>query len=121
MFRTAISLGLVAVLVALVSSPIAHVVKITGLLLTPKSTVLADTDGPFYIEDTVHCEDVHHYRPANLLLTACEDSKTTRFSWFPPLGNFARPPTVPGSIHVVDPKVRNTGLTSGYMLIKNRR
>lgn len=103
---TAFTLGLVAIIIALIAGPVTHVAKITGLLLTPSPTLLGEGEGPIYIEDTIHCEDVHHHRPANLLFVACEDSKTTRFGWFPPLANFARPPTSPGSIHVVDPKVR---------------
>ncbi|KAJ5154130.1 uncharacterized protein N7500_009569 [Penicillium coprophilum] len=96
------SLGLVA-LVAFLAGPISHFVQIAGVFLTPNSTVLGEGQGPIYIEDTVHCEDVHHYRPANLLFTACEDDKSTRFSWFPPIGNLL-PLMTQGSIHVVDPK-----------------
>lgn len=102
-FGTVISLGLVA-LVAFLAGPISHFVHITGFFLTPNSTVLGQGEGPIHIEDTIHCEDVHHYRPANLLFTACEDNKSTRFSWFPPLGSLL-PLTAQGSIHVVDPKV----------------
>jgi hypothetical protein len=101
---TVFSLGLVA-LVAFLAGPISHFVQITGVFLTPNSTVLGESQGPIYIEDTIHCEDVHHYRPANLLFTACEDNKNIRFSWFPPLGHLL-PLTAQGSIHVVDPKVR---------------
>lgn len=105
LFRTTFGLGLLVALVAFVVGPVKHIVKIGGVFLTPNPTVLGEGQGPIRIEDTIHCEDVHHYRPANLLFTACEDYKDTRFSWFPPLGNFV-PPTTRGSIHVVDPKVR---------------
>ncbi|CAG8905208.1 unnamed protein product [Penicillium egyptiacum] len=97
-----INLGLIA-LVAFLAGPISHFVHITGFFLTPNSTVLGEGQHPIYIEDTIHCEDVHHYRPANLLFTACEDDKTRRFSWFPPLGSLV-PLKAQGSIHVVDPK-----------------
>ncbi|KAJ5372168.1 hypothetical protein N7517_004174 [Penicillium concentricum] len=101
-FGTVSTLGLVA-LVAFLAGPINHFVQIAGVFLTPNSTVLGEGQGPIHIEDTIHCEDVHHYRPANLLFTACEDDNSTRFSWFPPLGNLL-PLTTQGSIHVVDPK-----------------
>ena len=101
-----LGLGLVA-LVAFLAGPISHFVQIAGIFLTPNSTVLAEGQGPIYIQDTIHCEDVHHYRPANLLFTACEDEKSSRFSWFPPIGNF-RPVATQGSIHVVDPKVTSS-------------
>ncbi|KAI2675823.1 hypothetical protein CBS147332_8801 [Penicillium roqueforti] len=97
-----VGLGLVA-LVAFLAGPISHFVQIAGVFLTPNPTVLAAGQGPIYIQDTIHCEDVHYYRPANLLFTACEDDKSTRFSWFPPIGHFL-PVTTQGSIHVVDPK-----------------
>ncbi|CAG8161311.1 unnamed protein product [Penicillium olsonii] len=98
-----LKLGLFAALVSYLAGPIGHLVQITGVFLTPVPTVLGEGQGPIYIADTVHCEDVHHYRPANLLFTACEDHKSTRFSWFPPLGHMS-PPGTRGSLHVVDPK-----------------
>ncbi|KAK4869767.1 hypothetical protein LT330_005491 [Penicillium expansum] len=101
-FGTIISLGLVA-LVAFLAGPINHFVQVTGFFRTLNPTVLGEGQGPIHIEDTIHCEDLHHYRPANLLFTACEDDKSTRFSWFPPLGHML-PRTTQGSIHVVNPK-----------------
>ncbi|CAG7958870.1 unnamed protein product [Penicillium salamii] len=98
-----LKLGLFAALVSYLAGPVSHIVRISGVFLTPNPTVLGEGQGPIYIADTVHCEDVHHYRPANLLFTACEDHKSTRFSWFPPLGHMAQPSTR-GSLHVVDPK-----------------
>ncbi|KAK2060654.1 serum paraoxonase/arylesterase [Colletotrichum caudatum] len=59
------------------------------------------------IEDTIHCEDIHHHVPSGLLFTACEDDKTTRSSWFPGLGHLDDPvkgSKQKGSIHVIDPK-----------------
>ncbi|KAJ5624672.1 hypothetical protein N7510_000981 [Penicillium lagena] len=105
MLRT-FSLGLFAVLVAVLYGPVAHIIRIGGIFQSPQQTVFPEGHGPIHIEDTMHCEDLHHYRPANLLFTACEDSKTTRFSWFPGLGHLSKLPTTPGSIHVIDPKVR---------------
>jgi hypothetical protein len=104
---TTLTLGLVAALVAFLAGPVSHIVRIGGVFLTPNPTVLGEGQGPIPISDTIHCEDVHHYRPANLLFTACEDYKSTRFSWFPPLGNLL-PLTTRGSIHVVDPKVSSS-------------
>ncbi|CAG8936583.1 unnamed protein product [Penicillium salamii] len=98
-----LKLGLFAALVSYLAGPVSHIVRISGVFLTPNPTVLGEGQGPIYIADTVHCEDVHHYRPANLLFTACEDHKSTRFSWFPPLGHMAQP-SGRGSLHVVDPK-----------------
>ncbi|KAJ5555516.1 hypothetical protein N7461_003986 [Penicillium sp. DV-2018c] len=101
-FGTALSIGLVA-LIAFLAGPISHFIRVAGVFLTPNPTVLAEGQAPIYIEDTIHCEDLHHYRPANLLFTACEDDKSTRFKWFPPLGSFV-PVATQGSIHVIDPE-----------------
>ncbi|KAJ5335401.1 hypothetical protein N7452_007804 [Penicillium brevicompactum] len=100
---TTLTFGLVAALIAFLAGPVSHVIRVGGVFLTPTPTVFGEGQGPIYIADTIHCEDVHHYRPANLLFTACEDHKSTRFSWFPPLGNLLQPRTR-GSIHIVDPK-----------------
>ncbi|GKT52115.1 SET domain-containing protein 3 [Colletotrichum spaethianum] len=59
------------------------------------------------IEDTVHCEDIHHHVPSGFLFTACEDDETTRALWFPGLGHLDDPvkgSKQKGSIHVIDPK-----------------
>lgn len=105
LYRSAFNLSLFAALAAVLVPPAAHLVKVGGLFLTPTPTVLGEGQGPIYIEDTVHCEDVHHYLPANLLFTACEDSKSTRFDWFPGLGHLTPRPEARGSIHVVNPQV----------------
>ncbi|KAJ5885284.1 hypothetical protein N7495_009794 [Penicillium taxi] len=81
-----------------------HISTTLGAFYTPVPTVLGEGQGPFYIKDTVHCEDVHHYHPANLLFTACEDSKDTRLGWFPAVGHLKPQMPARGSIHVVDPK-----------------
>lgn len=114
LFRSAVNLSLLAGLAAFLVPWGAHLVRIGGLFLTPIPTVLGDGQGPIYIEDTVHCEDVHHYLPANLLFAACEDSKSTRFDWFPPLGHLTPLPGVGarGSIHVVNPQVNSVPLHS---------
>ncbi|KAJ5937438.1 hypothetical protein N7454_004738 [Penicillium verhagenii] len=102
-FRSIFGLGFVALTAYLVPI-ILHVVKIGGVLKTPTPTVLGEGQGPIRIEDTIHCEDVHHYRPANLLFAACEDNKYTRLDWFPGLGHLTPHSPARGSIHVVDPK-----------------
>lgn len=98
-------LGLITLLIALLAPTLLHFPKIGGLFLTPSPTILGEGQGPIVIEDTVHCEDVHHYRPANLLFTACEDEIKTRFDWFPGLGHLEPHAAGQGSIHVVDPEV----------------
>ncbi|KAJ5152892.1 uncharacterized protein N7482_009370 [Penicillium canariense] len=98
-------LGLFAVLVAVLAPTVIHLIRVGGPFLTPNPTVLGAGQGPIVIEDTIHCEDVHHYRPADLLFTACEDLKATRFDWFPGLGHLDTKAAGRGSIHVVDPKV----------------
>lgn len=103
-----------AILVAVVGPVMVHLTKIGGPFLTPNPTVLGPGQGPVYIEDTLHCEDVHHYRPANLLFTACEDLKHTRFDWFPGLAHLEPKAAGRGSIHVVNPKV-----CTGNTLIRN--
>ncbi|KAJ5726444.1 uncharacterized protein N7483_007801 [Penicillium malachiteum] len=103
-WRSSFGLGLVAGLVIYWGPIIWHVVKIGGVLDTPKQTLFGEGEGPIYIEDTIHCEDVHHYLPANLLFTACEDTVETRMDWFPGLGHLEPHPSARGSIHVVDPQ-----------------
>ncbi|KAJ5999169.1 hypothetical protein N7451_006979 [Penicillium sp. IBT 35674x] len=103
-FRSLFGIGLVAGLVAFWLPMIVHFIKIGGVFETPTPTVLEEGQGPIRIEDTIHCEDVHHYRAANLLFTACEDTKDTRFDWFPGLGHLTPHPPARGSIHVIDPK-----------------
>lgn len=104
--RSSFGLGLIVGLVAFWGPIIWHHARIGGVFLTPKQTVFGEGQGPIRIEDTIHCEDVHYYEPANLVFTACEDTKDTRFKWFPGLGQLTPHPPARGSIHVVDPKVR---------------
>lgn len=80
-----------------------------GVFRQLTSTPLANPEDLVVIKDTIHCEDLHYYAPANTLFTACEDDSATRFRWFPPLGVFADPDLawkVKGSIHTIDPEVR---------------
>ncbi|KAJ5162410.1 hypothetical protein N7492_007802 [Penicillium capsulatum] len=102
--RSVVSLSLLAALAAVVIPSGMRWVTIFGPFLTPKPTVLSEGQGPVLIADTVHCEDVHHYRPANLIFTACEDTKATRFDWFPGLGHLTPPAVARGSLHIIDPK-----------------
>ncbi|KAJ5632985.1 hypothetical protein N7490_009324 [Penicillium lividum] len=102
-FRSIFGLGLVG-LTAFWLPMIIHFLNIGGAFQTPTPTILGEGQGPIRIEDTIHCEDVHHYRPANLLFAACEDVKDTRFDWFPGLGHLTPHPPARGSIHVIDPK-----------------
>ncbi|KAJ5116459.1 hypothetical protein N7456_000807 [Penicillium angulare] len=102
--RSSFGLGLIVGLVAFWVPTLLHQSRIGGVFLTPKQTVLGEGRGPIRIEDTIHCEDVHHYRPANLLFTACEDTIDTRFKWFPGLGHLTPHPPARGSFHVIDPK-----------------
>lgn len=62
-----------------------------------------------HIKDTIFCEDIHYYAPANTLFTACEDSTAIRPKWWPPLVHYEDPTfgwQGKGSIHVIDPEVR---------------
>lgn len=84
--------------------PVNRVTTVLGFFRTPSSTIVSDADF-ITIEDTIVCEDVHLH--SGLLYTACEDSYTPRFSWFPGLGVLHDPLTASksrGSIHVIDPK-----------------
>lgn len=105
LFRSVFGLSVLAGLLAFVVPVVQHFIKIHGPFLVPIPTVLGEGQGPIYIDDTIHCEDVHHYRPANLLFTACEDVKETRFKWFPGLVHLEPSSPARGSIHIVDPKV----------------
>ena len=99
-------LALFTILVATYSSPFYHWLVVVGIFRTGSNTQVPHGD-LIYIEDTMHCEDLHHHLPSNLLFTACEDSITRRFEWFPPLGHLnPAGAKSQGSIHVIDPTVR---------------
>jgi hypothetical protein len=98
---TIASVAALAALSSYITPSIRHELKVLGV----GRTVPVSTIDYVKIQDTIHCEDLHYYAPANLLFTACED-RYTRFGWFPPLGNFEPPKGgVQGSFHVVDPEV----------------
>jgi hypothetical protein len=97
-----------AVTAAIFGPPVRRLVTVIGVFRTPASTFISPAD-TVWIDDTVHCEDLHHHLESNLLFTACEDVKETRMGWFPGLGRLGNPEVVlkaRGSIHVIDPKVR---------------
>ncbi|XHG09220.1 hypothetical protein AWENTII_012296 [Aspergillus wentii] len=99
-----LKLAIVAVLVATLYRPVSWRLTMTGIFNKPAKMMLVEGQNLFKIEDTIHCEDLHHYKPANKLFTACEDSIVPRFEWFPPLALFKKPTETTGSIHVIDPK-----------------
>lgn len=102
------SLAVVALLVGAIYGPVYRELTIFGVFRTPSRAVIAEDQSFYKIEDTVHCEDLHHY--ANRLFAACEDSSQTRFGWFPPMVIFTQTPQSTGSIHVIDPQVSLPGL-----------
>lgn len=84
-------------------------VRITGLLRTDVCTIATEGLEAVQIPDTPHCEDLHHHLASNLLFAACEGSLEARHSWFPPLTIFddaSKVAQAPGTITVIDPKVR---------------
>ncbi|THX68924.1 serum paraoxonase/arylesterase family protein [Aureobasidium pullulans] len=100
-----------AALSAYVYPPVRHELTVVGIgRAVPQSTIPSSSSSADYvrIEDTYHCEDLHHYTPANLLFAACED-RPTRFGWFPPLHNFEPPVDgTQGSFHVIDPETKKS-------------
>lgn len=86
---------------------IPRTLRVLGVFRTPANTVVADPADFVVIDDTTHCEDLHHHEASNLLFTACEGSQETRYAWFPPLAIRKDPgatTTARGSLHVIDPK-----------------
>ncbi|OLN88990.1 Serum paraoxonase/arylesterase 2 [Colletotrichum chlorophyti] len=82
-------------------------VTLMGLARTNVNTPVAHAGDLIFIDDTTHCEDIHHHVPSGLLFTACEDTAETRPLWFPGLGHLDDPVKGSdgrGSIHVIDPK-----------------
>jgi hypothetical protein len=99
---TIASVAALAALSTYIAPSIRHELKVLGV----GRTVPVSTIDYVKIQDTIHCEDLHYYAPANILFTACED-RYTRFEWFPPLGNFEPPKEgLQGSFHVIDVEVR---------------
>lgn len=63
-------------------------ITVFGVHRQPGAVKVASVGDLVLLDNTIHCEDIHYYTPTNELYTACEDSLTTRFSWFPPLAEF---------------------------------
>ncbi|KAL1851830.1 hypothetical protein Plec18167_009469 [Paecilomyces lecythidis] len=102
-------LALLTVLVAVTYGPVSHYLTVVGAWRHPSRMVFATDSDLVKIKDTIVCEDLHLYHPTNTLFTACEDDPHRRFGWFPPLGNFERPPQTTedgGSIHIIDPETK---------------
>ncbi|GKT58036.1 serum paraoxonase arylesterase family protein [Colletotrichum tofieldiae] len=89
-------------------APVAkRVVTLTGIGREAANSPVLHGGDFIAIEDTVHCEDLHHHIPSGFLFTACEDNDETRGLWFPGLGHLDDPvkgTKQKGSIHVIDPK-----------------
>lgn len=108
---TTVLVGLLSVLLAgptIYNYDLPRTVRVMGVFRQPANTAVAANSDFVVIADTPLCEDLHFHAPSNLLFTACEGDEVSRFSWFPPLGNFDDPSVVlksRGAIHVVDPKV----------------
>ncbi|KAM5344488.1 hypothetical protein ACJ41O_013024 [Fusarium nematophilum] len=97
---------LIAIASVYLTPSIRRFTTVVGIFRTPSSTKVADGDF-VVIEDTTHCEDLHHHLASGLLFAACDDSDSPRFSWYPPLGLLGDPlagQKSRGSIHVIDPK-----------------
>ncbi|POR39519.1 Serum paraoxonase/arylesterase 1 [Tolypocladium paradoxum] len=96
-----------AVLVAYLYGPgVRRTGVVLGLFRTPASTVQTLANDFGIVERTTHCEDLHYHEPSNLLFTACEDTESTRYSWFPALAIFDSPSgaaNAQGSIKIIDP------------------
>lgn len=104
---TYLLVALVATIVGFYGPAVTRTVTVFGIFRTPANTPVDAADIVF-IDDTVHCEDLHHHLPSGLLFTACEDDPDTRYAWFPPLARLGKPETMTkarGSLHVIDPKV----------------
>ncbi|PWY67552.1 serum paraoxonase/arylesterase family protein [Aspergillus heteromorphus CBS 117.55] len=102
-----INLSIIAILVSTLYGPISHELTVLGVFRTASSAVNShgqDRRPIHAVEDTLHCEDLHYYPPADQIFTACEDSALSRFKWFPPLANFDGEADTTGSIHVIDPR-----------------
>lgn len=97
-------------LAAYLYGPATHgVLTKMGVFRQLTSAPLANPEDLVVISDTIHCEDLHYYPPANTLFTACEDASATRFKWFPPLATYEDANAAwksQGSIHTIDPEVR---------------
>ncbi|KAL2882065.1 hypothetical protein SGCOL_002326 [Colletotrichum sp. CLE4] len=82
-------------------------ITLAGIGREKLNTPVAQAGDFIYIDDTIHCEDIHYHTPSGLLFTACEDNEEGRGKWFPGLGTLDDPLTgskQKGSLHVIDPK-----------------
>lgn len=109
----------IALLAATLYEPVYRQLTIVGVFRDPSRAVIAEDQGFYKIDDTVHCEDLHYH--SDRLFTACEDSPQVRFEWFPPMVVFTRPSLSTGSIHVIDPKVSLPGPGSRVDLNRTAR
>ncbi|PYI10461.1 serum paraoxonase/arylesterase family protein [Aspergillus sclerotiicarbonarius CBS 121057] len=102
--KSYVNLAVLAVLVASLYGPVVRELTVLGVFRSATGAVSHQGAPMHTIADTIHCEDLHYYRPAGQLFTACEDSVLPRFQWFPPVVTFKGPADTTGSIHVIDPK-----------------
>ncbi|CAM1506050.1 Fc.00g056910.m01.CDS01 [Cosmosporella sp. VM-42] len=106
-FRLSLAILLVSVVGAYLSvRTLRRTIVVAGLFRTPANSVPNPSPDVVTIEGTTHCEDLHYHEASKLLFTACEESEVTRYSWFPPLGNFDDSLTVlrsQGSIKIISP------------------
>ncbi|KAH7113952.1 hypothetical protein B0J13DRAFT_573982 [Dactylonectria estremocensis] len=95
----------VPICIASLYGPLAYRhLTVLGVLRRMKQTPLANPGDIAIIQDTIHCEDLHYHQLSQSIFTACEDTVTTRFSWFPPVAVLDDPAIVDetqGSIHVI--------------------
>lgn len=104
--------GLTGLAAYLYGPPTQRAMVRMGVFRELTSSPLGDPADLVIIKDTVQCEDLHYYAPANTIFTACEDVYETRFKWFPPLGFFGAADVAwnsKGSIHTIDPEVSLDG------------
>lgn len=102
---TALLLAFFAILAAALYGPVKQRLLVFGLT-RPKSPSNRHGAQPLrFIDDTAHCEDLHHHLPSNSLFAVCENDERRRYSWFPGIATlnasgFHR--YSPGGITVID-------------------
>ena len=105
------TIAILAILISILYASTIRMTTIMGIFKHPQPYTTTAKDkgeiGYFQrIDDTVQCEDLHWYQPANLLFAACEDEMAPRFRWWPAMGIFRQVSLHTGSLHVIDPVVR---------------